>query len=352
MDSKATEVSFTKWECNFKINHPQTTSKIEQKKYAIENGYEWEIILKQKPPTNIFSYTIESNDLDFWYQPKLTQKEIDGGAFRPDNVVGSYAIYHKTKKNNEYKTGKFGHIYRPNVIDADGNEIWAEFNKDLNDTHILTITIPQAFLDTAKYPVIIDPTFGEEAGGGTQQNIEDAIYGSIFTMGATGGTADSVHGECLGFGAPFIRQVRGAIFLHSDLSLVGTGGEVDAPAASAYVSSTMSSESLSASTDYVLAIWGEPGAIVNTSLSYDATGPGDVGHFDATMAYHASNDPDDPLSATHNVNTYSVYCTYTEGGGGGVSNKLYDATLYDATIYGGGENTEIYDSNIYDTVIE
>ena len=37
-------------------------------------GYEFEIILKEKPKTNVMSFSMETKGLDFWYQSELTQK--------------------------------------------------------------------------------------------------------------------------------------------------------------------------------------------------------------------------------------------------------------------------------------
>src|SRR3990167_10044130 len=132
--------------------------------YPINNeNFEIEIILKDRPDINTFDFTIDGADnLDFFYQPPLTQKEIDEGASRPDNVIGSYAVYHKTKANHRvgsinYATGKAFHIYRPKATDANGAEVWAELNYP-NGT--LTVTVPQKFLDDAVYPVRVDPTFG------------------------------------------------------------------------------------------------------------------------------------------------------------------------------------------------
>src|SRR3990167_10435198 len=59
----------------------------------------------------------------------------------------------------EYKTGKAFHIYRPKVIDANGVETWGDLNID-EQNGLLTVTIDQTWLETALYPVIVDPTFG------------------------------------------------------------------------------------------------------------------------------------------------------------------------------------------------
>jgi hypothetical protein len=139
-----------------------------------DGGLEFEIILKTKPPTNKISMPIETAGLDFFYQPPLTQEEIGQGATRPENVVGSYAVYHSTKRDDyspkggkNYRAGKAFHIFRPRATDALGATAWADLNVDIV-LKKLTIDVPQAFLDSATYPVIIDPTFGYTTIGGTE----------------------------------------------------------------------------------------------------------------------------------------------------------------------------------------
>jgi len=159
-------------------------------------GYNFDVVLKTKPAGNVFSFNIETKNLDFFYQPPLNQekqKELsseyselsskghivsctetdcfdkDGKVIthRPENVVGSYAVYYKGGKSGDYtalggknyRAGKAFHIYRPQIIDAQGNKVWATMNVDTANNK-LTVTIPQDFLDSAVYPVTIDPTFG------------------------------------------------------------------------------------------------------------------------------------------------------------------------------------------------
>ncbi len=127
-----------------------------------DGGFEFDVVLPTKPASNVLTWSLQHKELDFFYQPALTPEEIAEGAQRPEHVEGSYAVYHKTKKNNkiggkEYRTGKAFHIYRPFAEDAEGKRAWCELN--IIDTE-MTVTTPQSFLDTAVYPVRIDPTFG------------------------------------------------------------------------------------------------------------------------------------------------------------------------------------------------
>jgi len=153
----------------------------------LENGgFEFEVILDSKPEYNVIEFDIDTQELNFFYQPELTQKEKDNGSFRPENVIGSYAVYHSSKRDNKYKTGKAFHIYRPKIIDDVGNEIWGKLNVD-EDNGKLTVTIPQSFLDSAVYPVSVDPTFGFDSIGDTHGTYySGAIQGNVHNLDTKG----------------------------------------------------------------------------------------------------------------------------------------------------------------------
>ena len=87
-----------------------------------DGGFEIEIVLDEAPDTDVFDFAVEGAD-DFFYKPAISGEEIAEGAIRPENVVGSYAVYHKTQGNHRigetsYATGKTVHFYRPKAIDA------------------------------------------------------------------------------------------------------------------------------------------------------------------------------------------------------------------------------------------
>lgn len=136
-----------------------------------DGGFEYEIVFKSKPETNIVTLKIETKSLQFFYQDELSAEDKANGAERPENIIGSYAVFHESKQDNQYGSGKAFHIYRPEIIDNDGNKIWGEFNKDAEETGVLSITIPKEFLDKASYPVTVDPTIGYTTLGGTNQVI-------------------------------------------------------------------------------------------------------------------------------------------------------------------------------------
>lgn len=274
-------------------------------------GYELEIELAKKPTSNIFEFEIKgAGELDFFYQAELTQKEKDDGAERPDNVIGSYAVYHKTKKDYSkgklnYKTGKAYHIYRPKAIDADNNEVWGELDYK---NGVLSVTVPQTFLDTAVYPVKVDPTFGYTTAGGSNSSNLNLITGSEFTI-PEAGTADSLswYGRIYHIVSSGTKA-KMAIYKHSDLSFIEATAERSNDPLLGYGWKTwdlLSNPSLISSTDYVLVVW-HGGVSVSFQVQYDS-GSTDQGHRDS----QTYNGWPDPLVPTHNNNKYSIYCTYT-----------------------------------------
>lgn len=160
-------------------------------RYRIKNGkLEYAINILHKPGSNIISLDLLfSKGLSFWYQPPLTAEEIDDGHVRPENVEGSYAVYFN-KKNNQYKTGKFCHIYRPKLIDANGKESWATITLQNNQ---LIILMDNKFLDTARYPIVLDPEIGYSTAGDSSYGSSTVKRGWMDTTDGSGGVTQTYH---------------------------------------------------------------------------------------------------------------------------------------------------------------
>lgn len=155
-----------------KVKDSRDTSIITETVTDFDGGFKIDILLEKNPPSNVFCYSIQgAENYDFFYQPPLTAEEIAEGASRPPEIEGSYAVYHKTLKNHQlgkenYATGKVMHIPRPQVwslLDVD-KKVWADMTYNNGS---LCVTVPQDFLDKAKYPVRVDPTFGYTSIGAT-----------------------------------------------------------------------------------------------------------------------------------------------------------------------------------------
>lgn len=142
-----------------------------------EGSLKWDVVYEDAsalPADGIERFQLDFPDgLTWHYQPELTPDEIAEGCERPENVVGSYAGYWSQSgryidRNGEeianYETGKFAHLYRPEMVDAAGNRCWAEQELVGNE---LRITLPAEWMTTATYPVTLDPTFGYESIGAT-----------------------------------------------------------------------------------------------------------------------------------------------------------------------------------------
>jgi hypothetical protein len=219
-------INCQKWddEAWLNINHPDVVATEKEtfvdNKVSIEVGnnihryyvdakgqIEYEIVLKTKPLSNKIELTLDFPDgLFFAYQDTLendfqngimvepgeTLAEYLTHTFRPPEVVGSYAVYWQ-KRNNKYRTGKFCHIYRPTATDDVLDEIFCDITI-VGKT--LTIEIPQAWLDSAVFPVVIDPTLGYTTIGGTTGGTNNRNYvnkgGSIVddTASVTGTVTD------------------------------------------------------------------------------------------------------------------------------------------------------------------
>lgn len=176
------KVKFTRWN---KEEDLTIEYKGEEEFYtnALGDTFKFGLILNGKPTKNKFQFKLSGwENFKFLYQPPLKNTNPDGSTWeynkhggtskRPADVNGSYAIYHKTKQNyiigqTNYKSGKFGHIYRPKFIDKNGKWVWGNLHIE---NGIYEVTIPQDFLDKAEYPVKANDTFGTTGVGGSSND--------------------------------------------------------------------------------------------------------------------------------------------------------------------------------------
>ena len=285
-----------------------------------EGGYKFVWYLKSKPLTNKVEFTIQSKGLDFFYQPELTAEEIAEGAFRPENVVGSYAVYHQTKggmndsADKEYKTGKAFHIYRPHIIDANGAETWGNLHIE---NVIYSVEIPQDFLDTAVYPIKSNDTFGYTTIGGSDLTAStDSLQGSYFLSPGNGTITSITYYQPVtsGFGKAaglFLKDGGGAgihsYMANSDQSTSNVVNWIT-------LSITTGDATITASVDYMIAIWFEA-----HNIKYDTTYDYD-NRYSETEAYPGSWT--DFSDGTPDAGVYSIYATYTPAATGVVKDVI------------------------------
>jgi len=287
-----------------------------------DGGLRFELVLKGKPLFNSFTIPIKSKNLRFSYQPFLTEQDIADGISRPLNVEGSYAVYHATKKNNQFMTGKAFHIYRPIAEDALGNKAWCSLHIDgYIDPKNLTITVPQQFLDEAVYPVTIDPDFGYSTIGSSIYHIANGAgsmrrRGSAWPMSAGGGTANYIRARI--FDNLNDNNCDCKVFINQkDSGGAGTHGQIATKENLAcsktehWEEFTLSSEALTGGVVYILNILG--GVLPDKSDYYHVRGDEDgaVASYTALDTYATPESPwvEDPEVTTKD---YSIYCDYTE----------------------------------------
>jgi len=276
-------------------------------KPKINNEFDIDFILESKPDTNIFIYKIDgAEDFDFFYQPELTQQEIADSADRPDNVVGSYAVYHKTKANHRvgstnYATGKAFHIYRPKVIDANGVERWAELSYK---NGILSVIIPQNFLNGAVYPVVVDPTFGYESIGATIAGIGDDIVGSEFSLAESGKITSMSLFIYDNFGSFGNAYKMGIYDTSGNFQAESEAGTVPSNFYQDWVTNNFTTPYSINNGNWVLVAFSNNGG---WGMKYDSgeTGQG-YRDIDGTWSTF-----DDPATFTSEDRKYSIYATYT-----------------------------------------
>jgi len=271
---------------------------------AEEGAFEFDIVLKEIPTSNVIEFTVNTKNLVFHKQEALTPEDKFNGARRPANVVGSYAVYHDSKKGNEYQTGKVSHIYRPRIFDANNNWVWGDLNVDTN-AGILSITIPQDFLNIAVYPVVVDPTFGYTTIGASSQVTPSSLeyYGNTGTISAGTITDISIAAKKASAGNnTAYYNVSTSTTLHGNLSATS---QVNSLTTSfAWYTKTGLSVSVSAGTLYVTGAPDYGGPYDATSTAYDTSTGTNGGKYSSGDVWTAEN-----------TRNYSVYATYTASGG-------------------------------------
>jgi len=153
----------------------------------------WDIEFASRPAADSWTWKLKhSAGLEFYHQPELTAEEVKRGCSRPEDVIGSYAVY-CNKRNRKYKNSKLCHIYRPIFIDANGNihigVLLIESGKSL------TISADKTWLDKAVYPAKLDPyisytTAPASWDGATTNALVCNMYNNT---AAESGTAQKVH---------------------------------------------------------------------------------------------------------------------------------------------------------------
>ena len=305
------------------------------------DNFKFGLILYEKPTTNTWSFQLGGDwqDMDFFYQePWLNVEEFieDGETWvrnldtgkdtRSLKVQGSYAIYHKTKVSHiigqtNYMSGKFGHIFRPRILDADSKQIgWVDLHIE---NGIYTLTIDQKILEDAKYPLKFNDWFGTQNQGGSSNFVAVNDTTAIqLSQTSPAGTNTLNYLSFYGNGNATNVTVKFGLYSNKTGTVPLTLLAVDASAWTPGNSVEWKTNpvdmnyGLTASTQY----WAANGAIVNDTFVY---------YYDGSSSYKEIQDYNASFPATwtrsDEVNTsriYSVYATYTPSGGGATGSVI------------------------------
>jgi len=279
-----------------------------------EGGYEFDVLLKSKPDTNIMTFSIQTKGLRFVYQGELTEEDIKLGAVRPDNIIGSYAVYYDGNPINveggkEYKAGKAFHIYRPKIKDANNNWTWGELSIDTAN-NLLTVTIPQEFLDMATYPVshAAGLTVGYTTAGASNFGISvNRWYSGVVSSALVTANFDVSKLTASVFAGP--RNYKGMIAEFDSATIITNG-----------ISGAVADSQNWAQHWQDIAYSVHPIIVNGTAPCLGAIGDGDWGlYFDSDVSYYFAADtsnsyasPADPTDLSYSAGYHvSIYATYT-----------------------------------------
>jgi hypothetical protein len=302
-----------------------------------DGGVEFEIVLATKPPMNSLTLPVRSKNVTWFYQPPLTAEWSIGGmsgkiasvsetevrdasnnllVYRPLNVVGSYAIYYSAPPINAeggklYRCGKVGHLLRPKAIDTVGTWVWCSLS--YNGTDTLTLTCPQAFLDSAVYPVVIDPTFGYGTSGGSTLGSGNFSSGGFFAATESGnvtsitcsyGLAAGAVGDTVDFG-----YYNGTATTMTTHVAHGAPTVCNVPAAKAWFTVNVAGAIIAAS--YWL--WQQQNGASGLWYTYYDSATGNLGYSGNNTF---DNWPNNQTATFASGLKLSIYATYTAAGGG------------------------------------
>jgi|GEM_PF-2592624 len=297
------------------IKYSERKDLVQKQRMEDVEKFEIELVLREKPSTNLFEYKIESENLLFWYQGELTKEETEEGFHRPEDIIGSYAVYHKdhekTRSKEEaeiYGIGKAFHIYRPKIVDALGKEVWGELNID-EEREILSVKVSQEFLDNAIYPVKVDPTFGFTSKGSSDRNIGGSIMGSFFQSPSSAQTGISVHTHIRRDKSGNFK-IRSGVY-DSDYNFLTNGATGEylsnwEPDTENWITlNFLSAPSFLASTNYLIVSMGD---VSNTHIAYDTVSES-IGR---TKAVTYGSFPSTLTDYNSDTFKYSIYITSEE----------------------------------------
>ena len=303
--------------------------------------YEFAVLLKRKPASNILAFTLQHKGVNFYHQPPFANVEKDGSTWEavPDTdmvlhrsaaVSGSYAVYHQTRRDHvvgqkNYQIGKLCHLYRPEAIDAKGQRIWCDLRIDA-ERNTASITVPQAWLDAAAYPVLVDPTIGISGTPDTMDSANNFLLTKKYIAPEDGNAnPGTIYVSADEDGAGASVEIMAAAYLDGDAypkdsnntQLSSSVTLTVAGPTQAWYSNSITWLNITGATSYWLSV----NCIQDGDLWYDVTTDADEIYYIARTHSGTMPDPHTNMNGNHFHGELGVYVTYTGAGGGGIPRR-------------------------------
>lgn len=287
--------------------------------YTTSDLFEWLIYLKKKPTTNKVYFSVNTKNAEFLPQGPLTEQEVAEGCVRPDEIVGSLAVYSPFRNHIlgdlNHMAGKIGHIPAPYVILKDASKVKCDM---YFEDSWLVIEIPLTVYNDWdwKEALILDPTFGYSSVGGSEQNISIGyVFGSKDYTMSEAGEMTSISWY-IGGSASY--NINYGIYTGTDM-LRETGQFIPSTADFSWQSKALSSNLSLASSDVIrFAAIGTNYAFIKAKLDTGTTG--DKTYY---SAYSYITPLPDPITWTDGVNRlFSCYGTYTAAASSSIKKYL------------------------------
>lgn len=210
-----------------------------------------------------------------------------------------------------FTTGKLCNIPRPRLTDTDGKEAWCDLLIQVeNGIGTVLVTMPTDFLDSARYPIRRNLTFGQTDSGAAVISRENYISGVKATGAA--GTGSKISLDCYESGSSGDHNWKCAVYLQADDSFItnsDTQERSDIGTSQAFHDFTFGTAPTFSAVAYYIVGWANNGSGF-AYFAYDTVSS--AGMIDS-QTYGAWPDPCSPTARNEE---YSLYVTYTAGGGG------------------------------------
>ena len=287
-----------------KVTQEFSGGKVEIYDKTDEQAYELELVLDQLPAFNSFPFSYRTKGVTAWdYQAALTDEDIKEGCERPENVVGSYAL--------SGPHGKLFHLYRPHVVDANGNETWGELRLD-EDNQEIDVVVDRQWLSNAAYPVRIDPTIGYTSVGASSATFSaDQPFAS--KMAGVSGTFSLT--ELYGYRQANTGTANFKIALYDSDGTSGGPGTLLHTTAGQSCDTTAQWQSYSLTLDVTSDFWIMQVSDSTCKYYFDTSASEGTRLSGVTAIPGFFVSPDNPWSASYTIKTnlYSQYAVYSSG---------------------------------------